>query len=109
MTDEYKEYNTFFTYAFINFHKIIFFYDHDKYLLATSQGEYEGVLWTMTRFMNSEFFMEIGITIAIVVVLFILLWIGIIITYYCLYPKICKKVDEVHERAKEFSQVEHTT
>ena len=108
MNDEYKEYNTFFTYAFINFHKIIFFYDYDKYLLATSQGPYEGALWTMTRFMNSDFFMEIGIRIAVTVGIFILIWIGIIITYSALYKKICKKVDEVHEQAKEFSITEHT-
>lgn len=109
MTDEYKEYNTLFTYLFINFHKIIFFYDYDKFLLATSQEQYSGVLWTMTRFMNSDFFMEIGIRIAITVGVFVLLWVGIIITYYIMYPKICRKIDEIHERAKEFNQTEHSS
>ena len=108
MNDPAKDYNSFFVFAFINFHKIIFFYDYDKFLLATSQGPYYGALWTMTRFMNSEFFFEIGIRIAVTVGIFILIWVGIIIAYSLLYNKICKKVDEVHERAKEFSISEHT-
>lgn len=101
--DEFKDYNNFFIYAFINFHKIIFFYDYDKYLLATSQGPYNGVLWTMTRFLNSEFFMGVGITIAIAILISIILWISVIVVIYKLHPKIVKKLEENDERNKEFT------
>lgn len=93
----------YFTYVFINFHHLIF-PNQDKFLLATSQGKYSNALYTLTTFLDSQLFMDAGIIIGVVTISLVLIWLAIIILFYVMHPKICKKVDEIHERARN-SQV----
>lgn len=99
--------NGYFVNLFINFHHLIF-WNNDKFLLATSQGPYSGALYTLTTILDTRLFMDAGITIAITTLSVILLWFATIIVFYRLHPKITRKVDEIHERArssqKEFNQ-----
>ena len=99
--------NGYFVNLFINFHHLIF-WNNDKFLLATSQGPYSGALYTLTTILDTKLFMDAGITIAITTLSVILLWFATIIVFYRLHPKITRKVDEIHERArssqKEFNQ-----
>ena len=99
--------NGYFVNLFINFHHLIF-WNNDKFLLATSQGPYSGALYTLTTILDTKLFMDAGITIAITTLSAILLWFTTIIAFYRLHPKITRKVDEIHERArssqKEFNQ-----
>lgn len=89
----------YFTYLFINFHHLIF-PNQDKFLLATSQGKYSNALYTLTTFLDSNLFMDAGIIIGVVTVSLVIIWFIIITLFYIKHPKICKKVDEIHERAR---------
>lgn len=99
-------FSSFFQSLFINFHHIIF-PNEDKFLLATSQGPYEGVLYTLTSILNLDFFMNAGIIIGVVTGIVILIWFIIIFIFTKLHNRIAKKVDIMHERASIFEQRMH--
>lgn len=97
---------TFFYSLFVNFHHLIF-PNEDKFLLATSQGPYQGKLYMLTSILNTEFFMNAGIIIGIVTVSVVLIWFITIFVFCKKHKKICMKVDSMHERAKDFEQRMH--
>lgn len=99
-SDPYKDSNPFFIYLFINFHYLLFPFQPDKVALATGQNGYD--IYTLTRILDTQLFMDAGIIIGIVVVITIFIWITGLIVFYKLHPKIVKKVDEIHERARCF-------
>lgn len=99
-------YDSFFRSLFINFHHIIF-PNEDKFLLATSQGPYNGALYTLTTILDLNFFMNAGIIIGIVTGAVILIWFIIIAIFVIKHKRIAKKVDDMHERAKTFEQRMH--
>lgn len=96
---------SYFQALFINFHHLI--PNTDKFLLATSQGPYENALYTLTLILDTQLFFDAGMIIGIVIISVILLWFIIITIFYKLHPKICKKVDEIHERARNSKQTFH--
>ena len=96
--------NSYFVHMFINFHHLIF-WDNDKFMLAISSGKYGGVLKTLTTILDTQLFMDAGIIIAIVTLSIILLWIVTIIVFYKLHPAIARKVDDIHERARNSQNV----
>lgn len=103
---KYRNYGysvSYFLALFINFHRLIF-PDTDKFLLATSQGPYDDVLYTLTFILDNQLFFDAGMIIGIVTISFIIIWFIIITVFYKLHPKICKKVDEIHERARNSKQ-----
>lgn len=97
--------NGYFPYAFVNFHKLLFPFDADKVALATGQNGYD--IYTLTRILDSNLFMSAGIIIGIVLATVVIIWFSLIIVFYKLHPKLVKKVDEIHERARYTSESFH--
>lgn len=95
--EEERALNDYFIYLFINFHHLLF-PDPDKFNLATGQNGYD--IYTLTKILNSKLFMDAGIIIFVTTLVVILLWFTVIIIYCKNYEKIAKKVDEIHERAR---------
>ncbi len=97
MNDQYH--NSFFAHLFINFHHLIF-WSEDKFLLATSQGKYAGALVNLTLALDLKLFSDAAVIIGLVTLGMIMLWFITIIVFYKLHPLITRKVDEIHERAR---------
>lgn len=97
-----KEANGYFGFAFLNFHYLLFPFDHDKVMLATGQNGYD--LYTLTRILNSDLFMDAGIIIGIVVVSTIIIWFTIVILFYKFHAKLTRKIDKLHEQARIASE-----
>mgnify|MGYP004638437187 FL=1 len=106
MNDPYH--NSYFAHLFINFHRLIF-WSEDKFLLATSQGKYEGALANLTLALDLKLFSDAAIIIGLVTLGMILLWLITIIVFYKLHPLITRKVDEIHERARNSQKELHQT